>query len=192
LGRIARPRADARPWRPRLLRIGGGALALVMLAACSTGGVDDSRRFQSQEATRVQQLPGAQATQIAEQFKASPTAPPPTMTPNAAVSDLALASSVNGDGSPGNTLRSVPANSSQTIYAVARIANIQGGQVVSAVWRTEDGSIIASVDQTPGASASPQWVSFPVQFGGSLPRGTYSVAIFIGNDLLQSLAFRAT
>ena len=110
----------------------------------------------------------------------------------ALVSDLALASSVNGDGSPGNTLRSVPANSSQTIYAVARISNIQPGQVVSAVWRTEDGTIITSVDQTPGASASPQWVSFPVQFGGSLPRGTYSVAIFAGNDLLQSLAFRAT
>jgi len=165
---------------------------VALLAACASGAVDDSRQFQSQEATRVQQLPNAQATEIARQFKASPTVPQPTVTPNAAISDLALASSVGSDGSPGNTLRNVPANSSQTVYAMARISNIQSGQVVSAVWRNEDGGVIASVDQTPGASASPQWVSFPVQFGGALPRGTYSVAIFVGNDLLQSLAFQAT
>lgn len=140
----------------------------------------------------MQQLPGAQATELASQFKASPTAPQPTLTPHAVVSELALASSVSGDGSPGNTLRSVPANSSQTIYAVVRISNIQGGQVVSALFRTEDGGVIAAVDQTPGASPGPQWVSFPVQLGGALPRGTYSVAIFIGDDLLQSLAFQAT
>jgi hypothetical protein len=167
-------------------------VALTLLAGCASGTVEDSRQFQSQEATRVQQLPAAQATELARHFKASPTAPQPTMTPNAAVADLALASSVNGDGSPGNTLRSVPANSSQTIYAVASISNLQGGQVVTAAIRSEDGSIIAAVDQTPGASGSPQWVSFPVQLGGALPRGTYSVAIFIGDDLLQSLAFEAT
>ncbi|CAN5704938.1 hypothetical protein BH23CHL4_BH23CHL4_00960 [soil metagenome] len=192
MGPIALPRADAALWRLRVWRVVAGATALIVLTGCANGTIDNSRRFQSQEATRVQQLPGLQATEIARQFNASPTAPQPTLTPNPGISDLALASSVSSDGSPGNTLRSIPANSSQTVYAVVRISNIQPGQVVSAVWRTEDGAIIASVDQTPEASAAPQWVSFPMQLGGAISRGNYSVAIFIGNDLLQSLAFQAT
>ena len=162
-----------------------------MLAGCSTGTAEDSRRFQSQEAEKLQQLPDAQATVIAEQFHPDTPTPEPTRTPSAGVSELALTSSISGDGSPGNTMQSVPARSSQTIYAVVRISNIQPGQVVSAVWRTEDGGVIASVDQTPGPSSAPQWVSFPVQLGGSLAPGTYSVAIFIGDELLESLAFTA-
>ncbi len=165
-------------------------IALVLVVAgCSTGTASDSRRFQAQEAEVTPQLPGAQATHFAQTFGTPDASPLPSVTPRAAISDLVLATSVNGDGSPGNTTQSVQANTNQTIYAVARIANIQPGQVVSALWRTEDKSVVTWVDQTPAPSSAPQWVSFPFQFGGGLARGTYSVAIVIGEELLESISF---
>jgi hypothetical protein len=163
-------------------------ICLLMLGACSSGGADDSRRFQNEEAEQTPQLPGAQATQFARQFGSPEASPEPTITPHAGISELVLASSVNNDGSPGNTIQSVPAGSSQTLYAAARITNIQPGQYVAALLRTEDGGVIATSEQSPGASSSPQWVNFPFQLGG-LGRGSYSVAIVIGDDLLESIAF---
>ncbi|MBX3071963.1 MAG: hypothetical protein KF883_15770 [Thermomicrobiales bacterium] len=158
------------------------------LAACSSGSASDSRRFQAMEAEQTPQLPGAQQTHFAATFGTPDASPMPSVTPHAGISDLALASSIDPDGSPGSTLQLVSASSNQTVYAVARIANIQPGQVVSAVWRDEDNNPISWVDQTPPPSAGSQWVSFAFQFGGA-QRGVYSIAIVIGSDLLESVSF---
>jgi hypothetical protein len=179
--------SDRRRKRLRTALVSCGAL--LALTGCATGTADDSRRFQQIEAEQTPQLPGIQATQIAETFKPGTPTAEPTRTPNAGISGLALATSLSSDGSPGNEIERIPAGSSQTVYAVARLSNIQSGQVITALWRTKDGTVIASVDATPPSSAAPQWVSFPVQLSG-LSSGTYSVAIFIGNDLLESLVFR--
>jgi hypothetical protein len=161
---------------------------VVLLAGCATGSVDDSRRFQAIDAEQTPQMPGAQATQFARTFGTPEASPEPTITPHAVISDLVLASSVSGSGSPGNTISAVQAGS-QTVYAVARIAHIQPGQAVAALWRAEDGTVLTSVEQTPPPSSSPQWVSFAFQPAG-MARGTYSIAIFVENDLLESIAFQ--
>ena len=159
---------------------------LASLVACSTGTADDSRRFQSMEASQTPQLPGAQATHFAQTFGTPDASPLPSITPHASISELSLASSLSSDGSPGNTIQSV--SGGQTVYAAASIANIQPGQVVSALFRDEDNNVISSLDQSPPPSSNPQWVSFQFQFGGT-PRGTYSIAIVIGPDLLESVSF---
>lgn len=159
-----------------------------LLAACSSGNADDSRRFQAQDAQETPQLPGAQQTHFAQTFGTPDASPIPSITPHAGISDLVLASSVSPDGSPGNVIQSVSSSSNQTVYAVARIANIQPGQIVSAVWRDVDNNPISWVDQSPAPSPSSQWVNFAFQFGGA-QRGTYSVAIVIGDDLLESISF---
>lgn len=169
-----------------------GCFLVVLLVGCASGSAEDSRRFEYQEAEQEQVLPGAQATQLAEHFASPTSSPEPSVTPRPRISELALASSVSGDGSPNGTIRSVSAYGTQTVYAVARISNIQPGQVVTAAWRNKDGTVILSSEIAPQPSASPQWISFPVQFGQVLSPGTYSVAIFVGNDLLESLVFQAS
>lgn len=184
LAHIARPPTDSTI--PRMLLV---MLLVGVLAGCSSGTADDSRRFQAQEAEETPQLPGAQQTHFAQTFGTPDASPLPSLTPHAGISDLTLASSVNSDGSPGSTIQSVSAGSNQTTFAVARIANIQPGQVVSAVWRDKDNNPISWVDQTPAPSASPQWIDFGFQFGGA-QRGVYSIAIVIGDDLLESISFQ--
>ena len=159
---------------------------LASLVACSTGTADDSRRFQSIDASQTPQLPGAQATHFAQTFGTPDASPLPSITPHASISELSLATSVSSDGSPGNVVQSV--SGGQTVYAVASVANIQPGQVVSALFRDKDNNVIASLDQTPAPSSNPQWLNFQFQFGG-VPRGTYSIAIVIGPDLLESVSF---
>jgi hypothetical protein len=178
--------------RLRLRNLGAALVVLsVVVSGCASGSETDSRRFQHQEAEREQILPGAQATQMA-QFFASPTAPPPpTITPKAAIVELALAASLRGDGGPDRVISQVPAYTNQTVYAVAQIASIQPGQVVTAHWRNKDGTVLLSSQISPPPSASPQWISFPVQFGQILSPGIYSVAIYVENDLLESLVFSA-
>ncbi len=192
LGSTDRRRLESR-LQLRQLSFGVGALCLlVSLAGCASGSAEDSRRFQHQEAEQEQVLAGAQATQLAEHFASPTSSPEPSVTPHARISDLALASSISGDGSPNGTIRSVPAYATQTVYAVARISDIQPGQVVTAAWRNKDGTVLLSSEIAPQPSASPQWISFPVQFGQVLSPGTYSVAIFVDNDLLESLVFQAS
>lgn len=174
--------------KPRVLRSCTVLVLAVVLVACSTGTADDSRRFEALEASRTPQLPGAQETHFARTFGTPESSPLPSITPHAGISELVLATSIGADGSPGNTIQSVSSSGNQTVYAVARIGNIQPGQVVTALFRDKDNNVISALDQSPLPSASPQWVSFPFQLSGS-PRGTYSIAIAIGADLLESVSF---
>ncbi|MGD9713085.1 MAG: hypothetical protein AB7V46_13580 [Thermomicrobiales bacterium] len=172
--------AAARTWA--LLAI------VVTLVACGTGSADDSRRFQAMEASRTPQLPGAQQTHFANTFGTPDASPQPSITPHATISELALATSLSADGSPGITIQTV-SSGNQTVYAVARLGNIQPGQVVSALFRDEDNNVISFLEQTPPPSSGPQWISFGFNFAG-VPRGTYSIAIVIGFDLLESVSFQ--
>lgn len=163
---------------------------LLGLVACSTGSADESRRFQAQDAEEEQQLAAAQQTHIADQLLQPTGTPIATITPSAGISRLVLTTSPVTGSSPGNTLQSVPAFQSTTIYASANLSNLQSGQLISTIWRNEDGTIVASNEVTASPSSGSQWVSIPIQLDGSWPAGIYSVAIVVNNDQLESLAFR--
>lgn len=168
-----------------------GFALLLVVTGCSTGNVDDARRFQAQEAELTPVLPQVQATELAERFKAATPEPPATFTPSAMLSRLVLSRNPGGGGSAANELQSIPAYSSGTIYASAQITDLQTGQIVSAVWSTENGDVIAQQEHTASGAAS-QWIDFPLQLSGNLPPGNYAVAIGVDGVHLESLAFRVT
>jgi hypothetical protein len=167
---------------------------LLALSACVTSDAKEQRREGTREATRGAILGDVQATSIAERFRQPTLTPAPTWTPAAGLSSLVLASRVNPDGSPQDELRSVSGFGGATVYACARISNVQAGQTVIAVWSTIDGNEVGRSDEKLDAGASQRWVALPWQIGGGLPGGTYAVAIYIDKvDLehqLNSLVFR--
>ena len=135
-----------------------------------------------------------QATSIAERFKDRPASPVPTWTPAPGIASLVLASRVNADGSPQDNLRSVSGFAGTTVYACARLSNVQAGQTVIAVWSTIDGSEAGRTEEKLDSSASQRWVALRWNMSGSPPGGTYAVTIYVDQidpeHQLNSLAFR--
>lgn len=169
----------------RLKSFGTLSLLLVVLAACSTGNAKDSETYEQHEATRRAELPIVQATTTARFFSGTPTAGP-TTTPIAVLADLALATSVNGDGSPQNEVRDAGGG---TIYASAKVHNVTKGTVFTAVWGKPDGTEIFRTQVTAESSNGDQWFSFAWDGIGGQPGGDYAVFIYADSMLIGSLAF---
>jgi hypothetical protein len=135
-----------------------------------------------------------QATSIAERFKERPASPIPTWTPETGISTLVLASRVNSDGSPQETIRSVSGFSATPVYACAQVSNVRKGQTIIAVWSTIDGGEIDRTEEELDASANQRWVALRWDIGGAPAGGTYAVTIYVDRvdfeHQLESLAFR--
>ncbi len=162
------------------------SLLLVVLAACSTGNAKDSETYEQHEATRKAELPIVQATTTARFFSGTPTAGP-TTTPIAVLADIALATSVNGDGSPQNEVRSAGGG---TIYASAKVHNVTKGTLFTAIWGKPDGTEIFRSEVTADVSSGDQWFSFAWDGVGGQPSGDYAVFIYADSMLIGSLAFQ--
>ncbi len=180
-------RRDGRPPRRRtvasILTI---LLVATTLAACGTGDAEESRFYQEQEATQQAQVPEMQATTTARFFSGTPS-PEPTSTPWPVLSELTLATSVDGGGAPQNRVRSASAQG--TIYVSARIHDLTAGTRFVAVLGRTDNSEIARSEQSPERSAQNGWISFPFAINGTLPGGEYAVFIYADGVLLGSIVF---
>lgn len=161
-------------------------LATVTLAACGTGDAEESRFYQEQEATQQARVPEVQATTTARFFSGTPEAEP-TSTPWPVLSELTLATSVSGDGSPQNRVKSASAQG--MIYIAARIHDVTAGTNLVAVLGRTDNSEIARSEQSPERSAQNAWVAFPFAINGTLPGGEYAVFIYADGTLLGSIVF---
>lgn len=159
---------------------------LVVLAACGSGNADESQTYEEHEATRQAQLPIVQATTTARFFSGTPTAGP-TSTPIAVLADLALATSVNADGSPQNEVRNAGGS---TIYASAKVHNVTEGTVFTAIWGRPDGTEITRTEVTAESSAGDRWFSFSWDGAGGQPSGDYAVFIYADAMMIGSLAFQ--
>ena len=158
----------------------------MVLAACGTGGAEESQTYEEHEATRVAQMPIVQATTTARFFSGTPEIVP-TPTPIAVLADLALATSVNGDGSPQNEVRNAGGG---TIYVSAKVHNVTKGTVFTAVWGKPDGTEITRTEQTADSSRGDRWFSFSWDGVGGQPPGDYAVFIYADSMLIGSLAFQ--
>jgi hypothetical protein len=180
------------------LRRSGGLVCLLLLGlfltACVSGDAQEQRREETREASEEAVLGDVQATSIAERFKERPASPVPTWTPETGVASLVLASRVNSDGSPQETIRSVSGFSATSVYACAQVSNVREGQKIIAVWSTIDGGEISRTEETLNASANQRWVALRWDTGGAPTGGTYAVSIYIDRidpeHQLESLAFR--
>jgi hypothetical protein len=161
-------------------------LTVTTLAACGTGDAEESRFYQEQEATQQAQVPEVQATTTARFFSGTPSAEP-TSTPWPVLSELTLATSVAGDGSPQNRVKSASAQG--TVYIAARIHDLTAGTPFVAVLGRTDNSEIARSEQSPERSVQNGWIAFPFAINGTLPGGEYAVFIYADGTLLGSIVF---
>ena len=161
-------------------------LVAVTLVACGTGDAEESRFYADQEATHQARVPEVQATTTARFFSGTPE-PEPTSTPWPVLSELTLATSVDGGGAPQNRVQSASAQG--TIYIAARIHDLTAGTPFVAVLGRTDNSEIARSEQTPERSAQNGWVAFPFAVNGTLPGGEYAVFIYADGTLLGSIVF---
>jgi len=160
-------------------------LMVTALASCATGNKREATFYENRDATVQSQMPDVQATTTARFFGGTPTAIS-TNPPIPVIAELTLATSVNGDGSPQNAVKSFGGGPA---YVTARIRNVAKGQVFTAVWGRPDGTEIERVDQTAPASANTAWIAFPWPSAGSQGGGEYAVFIYAGSDLLGSVVF---
>ena len=181
-------RHPGKDWRKRraLASLLTALLLAVTLAACGTGDADESRFYEEQEATRQSQVPEVQATTTARFFSGTPQAEP-TATPWPVLSEIALATSVDGSGAPLNRVKSASAGG--TIYISARIHDLTAGTDFVAVLGRTDNSEIARSEQTPDRSSQNGWLSFSFAINGTLPGGEYAVFIYADGTLLGSIVF---
>jgi hypothetical protein len=190
LGRTGH-RAD-QPEGPGLVRklaLVAGAAAL--LTSCSSGDVDESRRFQAQEAERTQQVPQTQKTELARLFLKPTGTPLATMTPDALLSDLVITTSIGSNGAPTDRAERV-SRSAPSVSVAAHIANLATGEVVSVTWLTEQGEVVRSEEKPASGSAGRQWVSFSLPLAGSVGPGVYAAEIRVNGLLLDSIAFQVS
>jgi hypothetical protein len=166
----------------------------LILTGCVSGDAEEQRREETREATRGAVLGDVQATSIAERFKERPASPVPTWTPETGIASLVLASRVNSDGSPQETIRSVSGFAATTVYACAQVSNVREGQTIIAVWARIDGGEIRRTEEELNASANQRWVALRWDIGGGPSGGTYTVTIYVDEvdfeHQLESLAFR--
>ena len=163
-------------------------LLVVLLSACSTGDVDESRLAETREATRGAVLPDVQATNVIKEFFPPTGTPGPTYTPAPTLATLTLTTQISSNNQPRNEVGSV--RSGGTVYAVAEIHNLSAGQVVTAIWATPDGAEIGRTEVQVDRSISAAWV--PLQWTANVGAGTYAVYIYVDSEMLNSLVFRVT
>jgi hypothetical protein len=170
----------------RLFSILTMLLLAASLAACGTGDAEESRFYAEQEATQQSRVPDVQATTTARFFSGTPEAQP-TSTPWPVLSELTLATSVDGSGAPQSRVDSASAQG--TIYIAARIHDLTAGTNFVAVLGRTDNSEITRSEQIPDRSAQNGWVSFPFAINGTLPGGEYAVFVYADGTLLGSIVF---
>ena len=161
-------------------------LLVGMLAGCSTGDVDESRRAETREATRGAILPDVQATKIVEEFFPPTGTPGPTRTPLPTLATLTLATRLQADNSPANEVGSV--NRGEGVYAVAEIYGLSTGQTVTGIWTTSDGAEITRSTVNVDRSLDAAWVPLEWNVSG-VGSGTYAVYVYVDDVLMNSLIF---
>ena len=75
-------------------------------------------------------------------------------------------------------------------YAAGRLSDVRAGQTVSATWTDAYGNVMGSAVVELAADAAAQWVSVPLQLGGTT--GEHAVYLYGGGHQLGSLAFTVT
>lgn len=164
------------------------ALVVLLLVSCSTGDVQDERKFEAQEAERTQLVPEAQQTELAETFYEPTGTPQATFTPNALLSELVITTSLDGTGGPATDLEFVP-RGTQSVILAARLTDLQGGETITVEWLNGDGAVLASQDQQAQAGSGPRWYTSTWALGG-VPSGTYAAAVRVNGELLNSIVFQ--
>lgn len=170
----------------RISRLAAPALVALALAGCGTGSADESRLYQEQEATSESQVVASQQTVTARFFTGTPTAGA-TETPQPVLSRLTIATSVNSNGEPTNSVTSASAGG--TLYVSARIHDVSAGSVYYAVIGRVDGSSIAQSEISVEQSATNAWLSFPFAINGTIAPGEYAAFVYIDGVLLGSVVF---
>ncbi len=191
-GNIAR-RADRRRdfWLHSTMRGWRGvlysALIVLLVVGCSQGDARDERRFEAREALKTQQVPQAQRTELAQTFFRPTGTPAATFTPIALLSEIVIATSLDGAGGPANDVAAVP-RGTQSVILAARLANLVGGETITVQWLDANGAVLASTDQQANPSPGPQWYTASWGLGG-VPAGTYAGAVRVNGELLNSIVF---
>lgn len=181
------PRVRPRSAPRRLLAgVWCGAILAVVLGACATGSVEESRLAATREASKEAVLPGVQATNIVKEFFPDTPTPEPTRTPLPTLATLTLATQLGANNQPADEVASVRAGG--TVYAVAEIYGLAKGQTATAVWTTSDGSEVGRTDVPIDRSIDAAWV--PFQWTANVGGGTYAVYIYVDDVKLNSLVFR--
>lgn len=165
--------------------------AVVFLAGCNNGSMDEARQSQEFDAAETPQLAAQQSTWTAKSyFEPTGTPPPPTPLPPT-LESLAITLGVGPDGAPSGSYLSVPTDAG-TAYAAGRLRDVRSGQKVSATWTDAFGNIVGSFEVEIAADAAEQWVAVPLQLNSAMSAGEYAVYLFNGGRQLGSLAFMVT
>lgn len=160
---------------------------MLLVVGCSQGDARDERKFEAQEAKKTQQVPLAQQTELAQTFFRPTGTPEATSTPIALLSEIVIATALDGSGGPANDMASVPLGT-QSVFLAARLANLTGGETITVQWLDANGTVIASADQQANPSTGPQWYTSQWNLGG-LPGGIYAGAVRVNDQLLNSIVF---
>ena len=142
--------------------------------------------YQVQEATTESQVVTAQQTVTARFFVGTPTAGA-TTTPQPVLSKIQIATSVNANGEPTNSVTT--ASSGGTIYVSARVHDVSAGATYTAVIGTVEGAGIASGEIVVERNATNAWLSFPFAINGTIAPGRYAAFVYTDGVLLGSIVF---
>lgn len=188
-------RAADQPSRRRVERGRVGMLialtAVILLAGCNSGSMNEARQSQEFDAVETPQLAAQQSTWTANAFS-SPTGTPPPPTPlPPTLETLVVTLGVGPDGAPSGSYLSIPTDAG-TAYAAGRLRDVRAGQKVSATWTDGFGNVVGSFEVEIAADAAEQWVAVPLQLNGGMGMGEYAVYLFGGGRQLGSLAFMIT
>lgn len=165
--------------------------AVVLLAGCNNGSMNEARQSQEFDAAETPRLAAQQSTWTAKSyFEPTGTPPPPTPLPPT-LETLAITLGVGPDGAPSGSYLSIPTDAG-TAYATGRLRDVRSGQKVSATWTDGFGNIVGSSEIAIAADAAEQWVAVPLQLDGGMVIGEYAVYLFGGGRQLGSLAFMIT
>lgn len=175
--------------RGRWGRSSGALLLLlagsILLAACSSGNVRDANLAATRDATRPSILGSFEETRVATSYFGPEGTPEPLPTTLPTLEQITLATSVNGDGSPNNTVASV---SEGTFYVSANVFDLHEGQVATAILGAVTGEELTRSEIRVERDTESRWLSF--EFNGSdLNVGEYAVFIYVDSELLNSLVF---
>jgi len=163
------------------------ALLAVFLTACASGNAREADPYATKEAEKTQVVPGAHETAINQRFFPTPGTPEPTATPIVTLESLVLTTSLAADNSPQQEVRGV--SGTGTLYADALVHNLTKGADAKAVWSDTNGTVYYSSDIQIKADHETAWLPFQWNIDGSVPRGDYTVYVYVDDWLLNSLVF---